>query len=61
VEDEAALVGVDMISHFHELQLRDIVAAIRDGRDPAVTGEDGRDAVALMAGVYAAAATGVPA
>jgi predicted dehydrogenase len=60
-EDEAALAGVDMNSHFHELQLRDIVAAIREGREPAVTGEDGRAAVALMAGVYAAAAAEVPA
>ncbi len=49
--DTARLHGVDLGSHFHELQLRDIVDAIRDGRPPAVTGFDGRRTVALMAAI----------
>ncbi|HET7026623.1 MAG TPA: Gfo/Idh/MocA family oxidoreductase [Candidatus Limnocylindrales bacterium] len=57
-EDAAALAAVDIGTHFHELQLRDVVAAIRDGRAPAVSGEDGRATVALMAAVYDAATTG---
>lgn len=56
--DRAALEDVDIASHHHELQLRDIVAAIRDGRRPAVTGEDGLLAVDLMAGIYRAAREG---
>jgi predicted dehydrogenase len=57
-EDRAALAGVDIESHHHELQLRDVVAAIRDGRAPAVGGGDGRATVELMDAIYRAAATG---
>ena len=51
-EDAAAAVATDPASHFHELQLRDIVDAIRDRRPAAVTGEDARGAVALAWAVY---------
>jgi predicted dehydrogenase len=54
-EDEAARTGVDLASHYHELQLRDIVGAIRDGRHPAVSGDDGRGAVELIDAIYRAA------
>jgi predicted dehydrogenase len=57
-EDEAALGGCDLATHFHELQLRDVVDAIRAGHEPAVSGEDGRATVALMAALYEAARTG---
>jgi predicted dehydrogenase len=57
-EDAAALVGVDIASHYHELQLRDVVEAIIDGRPPAVDGSEGRAAVELIAAVYRAARTG---
>lgn len=57
-EDRAAQAGVDRESHHHELQLRDIVAAIRDGRPPAVGGHDGRAAVEFMDAIYRAAASG---
>jgi UDP-N-acetyl-2-amino-2-deoxyglucuronate dehydrogenase len=57
-EDAGALAGVDIESHFHALQLADIVGAIVDGRAPAVDGRAGRTTVELMAGIYRAA--GVP-
>jgi predicted dehydrogenase len=57
-EDQAALAGVDLASHYHELQLRDVVAAIQEGRRPAVTGEDGLRTVALMDGIYRASRDG---
>jgi UDP-N-acetyl-2-amino-2-deoxyglucuronate dehydrogenase len=57
-DDQAALVQVDLASHFHELQLRDVVGAIRDGRAPAVSGLDGLLTVDLMAGIYQAARSG---
>jgi UDP-N-acetyl-2-amino-2-deoxyglucuronate dehydrogenase len=57
-DDRAALAGVDLASHYHELQLRDVVVAIRTGREPAVSGEDGRATVELMAAIYEAAGTG---
>jgi predicted dehydrogenase len=56
--DRATLAAVDIASHYHELQLRDIVAAIADGRPPAVTGEDGLRAVDLMRGIYRASREG---
>jgi predicted dehydrogenase len=56
--DRAALADVDIASHYHELQLRDVVEAIETGRPPAVTGLDGLRAVDLMDGIYGAAATG---
>lgn len=57
-EDAAALAGVDPASHHHELQLRDVMAAIRDGRPPAVDGDEGRAAVELIDAIYRAARTG---
>jgi predicted dehydrogenase len=57
-EDQAVLAGVDLASHYHELQLRDVVAAIQEGRRPAVTGEDGLRTVALMDGIYRASRDG---
>jgi len=56
--DRAFLAAGDPASHYHELQLREIVGAIRDGRRPAVTGEDGRATVGLMAAIAEAAARG---
>jgi UDP-N-acetyl-2-amino-2-deoxyglucuronate dehydrogenase len=57
-EDRAAVAGVDIESHYHELQLRDVVAAIREGRPPAVGGGEGRATVELMDAIYRAAAAG---
>jgi predicted dehydrogenase len=56
--DRAALAAVDVASHYHELQLRDVVAAIREGRPPAVTGQDGLRTVELMAAIYQASRDG---
>lgn len=39
-------------------QYADFVEAVRSGRPPAVTAQDGRDAVAIVAGVYESSRTG---
>jgi UDP-N-acetyl-2-amino-2-deoxyglucuronate dehydrogenase len=57
-DDEAEVAGADLASHYHEVQLRDVVAAIREGRPPAVTGADGRRTVALMAAIDEASRVG---
>jgi len=57
-EDRAAVTNVDLDSHYHELQLRDVVAAIRDDRPPAIDGRDGRATVELFWAIYRAAETG---
>lgn len=57
-EDALALAGTDQATHHHELQLRDVVAAIRDGHPPAVDGDEGRGAVELIDAIYRAARIG---
>ena len=42
----------------HRAQLRDVVDAVREGRRPAVTGEDGRAALGVIAAAYASARSG---
>lgn len=56
--DAASLAGVDLATHFHELQLRAIVAAIQEGRQPPVSGDDARRAVALLWAIYEAQRVG---
>jgi predicted dehydrogenase len=58
--DAEAMSGVDVASHFHELQLRDVVEAILEGGEPEVDGVEGRATVELSAAIYQAHATGLP-
>ncbi len=51
-EDRAAFAAVDSEVHYHKLQLADFLAAIRDGRAPLVTAEDGKRTVALFQAIY---------
>jgi len=44
----------------HIIQIEDFVAAIKENRDPMVTGEDARRAVELIIAAYQSAATGQP-
>jgi predicted dehydrogenase len=57
-QDAAALVNANIETHFHELQLRDVVAAIRERRRPLIDGAAGRAAVELMAAIDEASRTG---
>ena len=50
--DRAAFAGVDGTTHYHALQIRDFVQAIRECRPPLVTGEDGRAVVELFTAIY---------
>jgi predicted dehydrogenase len=51
-EDRARFAGIDATVHYHALQLRDFLHAVRVGRPPLVTGEDGRAVVELFTAVY---------
>jgi UDP-N-acetyl-2-amino-2-deoxyglucuronate dehydrogenase len=44
----------------HVIQLQDFVDAIREDRDPMVTGEDARPAVEIILAIYQSARTGQP-
>jgi predicted dehydrogenase len=39
-------------THYHALQIRDFLLAIREDRPPLVTGEDGRAVVEMFTAVY---------
>jgi predicted dehydrogenase len=51
-EDRAAFAAVDATVHYHTLQIRDFLRAVREGRPPLVTGEDGRAVVELFTAIY---------
>ena len=42
----------------HAAQIADLLAAIEDGREPAVDGQAGRDALEIVCAVYESARTG---
>jgi UDP-N-acetyl-2-amino-2-deoxyglucuronate dehydrogenase len=44
--------GLREMPDFHALQLREFLAAIREGRDPIVTGEEGRKTVEILQALY---------
>lgn len=50
--DRAEFAGIDPATYYHALQLRDFFGALRSGRPPLVTGEDGRAVVALFTAIY---------
>jgi predicted dehydrogenase len=51
-EDLAAFARVDATTYYHALQIRDVLQALREGRRPLVTGEDGRAVVELFSAIY---------
>jgi predicted dehydrogenase len=53
-EDAQLFRSVNPMEHFHRLQIQDFLRASIDGRQPAVTGEDGRRTVELFAAIYRA-------
>ena len=59
-EDRVAFAAVDGSSYYHALQFADFLKAIRDGRPPLVTGEDGRAVVELFTAIYQSSRDGKP-
>ena len=51
-EDRARFTQMDATTHYHALQIQDFLHAIREGRLPLVTGEDGRAVVELFTAIY---------
>jgi predicted dehydrogenase len=50
--DRAHFAKVDATTHYHALQIRDFVHAVREGRPPQVTGDDGRAVVEMFTAIY---------
>jgi UDP-N-acetyl-2-amino-2-deoxyglucuronate dehydrogenase len=51
-EDRARFAQIDATTHYHALQIQDFLRAILDDRPPLVTGEDGREVVAMFTAIY---------
>jgi predicted dehydrogenase len=51
-EDRERFRQTDATVHYHALQIRDFLRAVREGRPPEVTGDDGRAVVGLFMAVY---------
>jgi UDP-N-acetyl-2-amino-2-deoxyglucuronate dehydrogenase len=52
VEDRARFAQIDATTHYHALQIADFLDAVRSDRPPLVTGEDGREVVAMFTAIY---------
>lgn len=52
--EKVAAAHVALSHESHAGQIGDVLAAIREGRAPAISGEDGRNAVELVTGIYQA-------
>jgi UDP-N-acetyl-2-amino-2-deoxyglucuronate dehydrogenase len=50
--DRARFAAIDPAAHYHALQLKEFLQAIRVGRKPLVTGEDGRAVVEMFSAIY---------
>jgi sugar phosphate isomerase/epimerase len=49
--DRARFQAIDPVAHYHALQIQDFLQAIRAGRPPLVTGEDGRAVVETFSAI----------
>ena len=59
-EDRARFTQMDATTHYHGLQIQDFLRAVREGRPPLVTGEDGRAVVELFTAIYRSNREGRP-
>jgi predicted dehydrogenase len=58
--DRAFAATIEPTSYYHQLQIADFLAAVAEGREPLIPGDEGRKAVALFEAIYAAQRTGRP-
>ena len=59
-EDRATFEKVNPATHYHRLQDQDFLRALIEGRDPMVTGVEGRKTVELFTAIYRAQRDGRP-
>jgi len=59
-QDRGHFSSVDPAYHYHALQVRDFLHAVRENREPAVTAADGRAVVELFTAIYRSSQTGLP-
>ena len=59
-EDTSRFATIDPANHYHALQIQEFLQACLEGRPPLVTGEDGREVVALFTAIYRSQQEGRP-
>jgi len=59
-EDRTRFAQIDATTHYTALQIQDFLRAIREGRPPLVTGEDGRAVVEMFTAIYRSNREGRP-
>lgn len=59
-EDTVTFNNCDPTVKYFQYQIEEYLSALEQGRDPAVTGEDGRRTVELFTSIYRSAATNMP-
>jgi predicted dehydrogenase len=57
-EDRERFARIDATVHYHAVQIADFLRAIREGRSPLVTGDDGRAVVELITAIYTSSREG---
>ncbi len=60
MEDEARCDTIDIMTHYHKLQIRDFLDSILENREPAVSGREGRKHVELFTAIYRSQRDGRP-
>jgi UDP-N-acetyl-2-amino-2-deoxyglucuronate dehydrogenase len=52
-EDRARVANLDVMTHYHGLQINNFIQAILEDHEPMVSGADGRQAIRLIEAIYA--------
>ena len=59
-EDSNLFNSINPVEYYHTLQLKDFIDAVKEGRKPMITGEEGRVTVELFTAIYRSQRDGQP-
>ncbi|RYG03783.1 MAG: Gfo/Idh/MocA family oxidoreductase [Chitinophagaceae bacterium] len=59
-EDRKHFVTIDPVEYYMRLQDRDFIFAVAEGREPLITGEEGRKTVEIFTAIYRSQESGLP-
>jgi predicted dehydrogenase len=59
-EDRNFFNSINPVEYYHTIQIKDFIDAVKEGRKPMITGEEGRATVALFTAIYRSQRDGLP-
>jgi UDP-N-acetyl-2-amino-2-deoxyglucuronate dehydrogenase len=59
-QDEERCRSIDIMTHYHKLQVKDFLCSILEDREPAVNGQEGRKHVEMFTAIYRSQRDGRP-